>query len=663
MLKPQQLLNFIAEWTLIASLALVPLFFLPFTQDFYDTNKWLLLVFAAVVLLVTIGLRAATSGDLTVTLSPLVIGLASLTAASLVSLFTASTNRWEALLAPMGTSSFVTLTLILLLGSHTLSASVKRLLLYIIEAVAAIAAGIAILQFFGLARIAGVTTIAGLTFLGDPLWTPVGSSVALVVVLAMTLPLVVEQILMEAKKKTPLTFMLGFVAALVATALGVTLWKIIPLIPTTFLPLSDAWALTLEVLKNPHSALVGAGAENFIAAFTTGRTATLNANAFLGLRFNLNATFLFHMITSFGFIGLAAAMLFLKSLLPRLQPLTASAISLTIAVAALLLLPPNLTILTATIAVWLITHPTQDYQKNIRFPAHLKAVQYGVLAVFVIAAAITLYGVGRAYAAELTFFRSLQAASLNKGTETYNLQIQAIGYNPAIARYHLTYSQTNLAIASAITQGGTANQPKTLTDQDRQTVTTLIQQSIREAKIATQLAPANVFMWENLARIYQSLIGVAQGSDTWTVAALQQAIALDPSNPILRLDVGGIYVAQKNYDTALQQFLVAAGLKPDYANAYYNIANVSRLMGNTDRAIAALQTTLTLVKPDTSDYAKAQNELNDLQKQKAALPAIAPAKGQETLTKPPTSTAPIVVPPLNLPDSSGPSISPTAPTK
>ncbi|MEK7119019.1 MAG: hypothetical protein AAB889_00690, partial [Patescibacteria group bacterium] len=75
---------------------------------------------------------------------------------------------------------------------------------------------------------------------------------------------------------------------------------------------------------------------------------------------------------------------------------------------------------------------------------------------------------------------------------------------------------------------------------------------------------------------------------------------------------------------------------------------VSRLMGNTDRAIAALQTTLTLVKPDTSDYAKAQNELNDLQKQKAPLPAAGKAKGEETLTKPPTSTAPIVVPPLTI---------------
>ena len=644
MVKSQQLLSSIAQWSLIASLALVPLFFLPFTQDFYDTNKWLLLVAAAVVLLVVTGLGAALTGNLTVTLSPLVIGLASLTAASLVSLFTASTNRWEALLAPMGAGTFAALTLITLLGSHTLSGSGKRLLLFIIEAVAALAAGIAILQFFGI----GKSISPNVPFLADPLWTPIGSSVALVVLLVMVLPFVVEQILIEAKKKTPLTITLGLVAVFIATGLGVTLWKIIPLVPTTFLPLSDAWAMTLEVLKSPRQAITGVGAENFIAAFTTGRTATLNTNAFLGLRFNLNATFLFHMITTFGFIGLGAAMLFLKSLLPRLQPLTASSISLTVAVAALLLLPPNLTLLAAIVAIWLITHPTQDDQKTFRLPAHVKTVQYGVLAVFVIAAAVTLYGVGRAYAAELTFFRSLAAASQNKGTDTYNLQIQTIGYNPFIARYHLTYSQTNLAIASAITSGGTPNQPKTLTDQDRQTVTTLIQQSIREAKIATQLAPANVFMWENLARIYQSLIGVAQGSDTWTVAALQQAIALDPTNPILRLDLGGIYVAGQNYDTALQQFLVAANLKQDYANAYYNIANVSRLMGNTDRAIAALQTTLTLVKPDTSDYAKAQNELNDLQKQKAPLPAAGKAKGEETLTKPPTSTAPIVVPPLTI---------------
>ena len=173
---------------------------------------------------------------------------------------------------------------------------------------------------------------------------------------------------------------------------------------------------------------------------------------------------------------------------------------------------------------------------------------------------------------------------------------------------------------------------------------------IREAKNAVALAPNNVFAWENLAGVYQTLMGVAQGADAWAVASLQQAIVLDPTNPTLRVSLGGLSVAQQNYEAAIQQFLLAVNLKPNYANGYYNLANAYRMMGANDRAVAALKTTLSLLTPDTTDYVKAKNELDQLEK--AAAPK--PVSGTpENLTQPP-STQPIIVPPLALPESSGP---------
>ena len=73
-----------------------------------------------------------------------------------------------------------------------------------------------------------------------------------------------------------------------------------------------------------------------------------------------------------------------------------------------------------------------------------------------------------------------------------------------------------------------------------------------------------------------------------------------------------------------------------------------------DRAIAALQATLSLLTPDTTDYVKAQNELNDLTRTQAPKPE---AGTPESLTQPP-STQPIIVPPLALPESSGPNTLP-----
>ena len=75
-----------------------------------------------------------------------------------------------------------------------------------------------------------------------------------------------------------------------------------------------------------------------------------------------------------------------------------------------------------------------------------------------------------------------------------------------------------------------------------------------------------------------------------------------------------------------------------------------RVLDSFDLGIAALEKALTLVSPDTSDYAKATNELNDLKN--APAPKEEP-KQPETLTQPPTGE-PIVVPPLTLPESSGP---------
>ena len=72
--------------------------------------------------------------------------------------------------------------------------------------------------------------------------------------------------------------------------------------------------------------------------------------------------------------------------------------------------------------------------------------------------------------------------------------------------------------------------------------------------------------------IYRNIINVASGADGWTVAAYRQAITRDPNNPILRLNLGGIYYSAKNYNEASRSFADAISLKPDWANAYYNLS-------------------------------------------------------------------------------------------
>ncbi len=267
----------------------------------------------------------------------------------------------------------------------------------------------------------------------------------------------------------------------------------------------------------------------------------------------------------------------------------------------------------------------------------------------------------KAYAAENTFKRSLDAAAANDGLTTYNLQREAILGNPYLPRYRRSYAATNLALANAI--AGNEN----ITDDDRNNVAQLIQQAIREAKIAASIDPGNATNWENLAAIYRALINAAQDADQWTVATLSQAIQTDPLNPALRVELGGVYYSLGAYDQAIRLFQQAAELKPDYANAYYNLSHAYQEKQDVVAAYDYMRQTLSLTDPQSADYTQARQELEALsqqlpqQNQAQTAETVAPAQTQlQTAPPAPTPNAEV-----NLPANAGPedvtTTNPTAP--
>ena len=179
----------------------------------------------------------------------------------------------------------------------------------------------------------------------------------------------------------------------------------------------------------------------------------------------------------------------------------------------------------------------------------------------------------------------------------------------------------------------------------------MIQQAIREAKNAVALNPSKVSNLENLVGVYRNLLNFVQGADSWTIASYNQAIALDPVNPNLRIALGGIYFNQKNWDDAIRLFQQAVNLKPDLANAHYNLAAGYREKGDYAKAVTSMQTVLSLLDKSSADYTKASQELVALN----ATPAT-PAASQ--LTQPEPLPTPKVNPPLKLDQSLSPEASP-----
>jgi len=209
-----------------------------------------------------------------------------------------------------------------------------------------------------------------------------------------------------------------------------------------------------------------------------------------------------------------------------------------------------------------------------------------VFVVFLVGAAPVLYGTYNTVMADYYHRQALLQAN-KSGNATYTNLQKAESLNPYIDLYRIDMAQTNFALANAIaTQKGPteANPQGTLTDQDRRTIQTLLSQAINEGRVAVALSPLSARNWEVLASIYRNITGVAQNALTFSLDAYGRAIQRDPLNPALRISVGGIYYQAKNYDLAIRFFTDAANLKPDNANAYFNLAIALRDKGDLTNA-------------------------------------------------------------------------------
>jgi len=212
---------------------------------------------------------------------------------------------------------------------------------------------------------------------------------------------------------------------------------------------------------------------------------------------------------------------------------------------------------------------------------------------------------------DLTFQKSLVAASQNNGSLTYQLQAQAIQTFPYRDGFYRVFSQTNLALANTLASQQPAGAKPDQTVQ--QNITTLIQQSINAARQAATVAPQTNLNWQNLSSVYRGLIGFGQNAESFAVVTAQQSINLDPSNPQEYIILGGIYYQLQQWDNAMNQFMTAVNLKPDYANSYYNLGHVLEQKGDSQNALVQYKTVRTLVANDKTSLKQIDKEIAALQ--------------------------------------------------
>jgi tetratricopeptide (TPR) repeat protein len=238
---------------------------------------------------------------------------------------------------------------------------------------------------------------------------------------------------------------------------------------------------------------------------------------------------------------------------------------------------------------------------------------YLVIIPLLIVVIVSGYFLARSYLGEMHIRLALNAAAAGRGNDAYINIAKAISYNPRKDNYHTLLARTNIALANNL------EEKKNLSDKDKQTIQSLILQAVNASKTASEtLNPLNVENWETRAFVYGTLRAATKDAFDLEIKSYNTAIRLDPTNPVLRVSAGGAYFAKEDYLSAGNLFAQAVNLKPDYANAHYNLGFALANLKSYDRAVQELQLAQKLISKDSQDFKRLDEEIAKLQKQAQA---------------------------------------------
>jgi len=393
----------------------------------------------------------------------------------------------------------------------------------------------------------------------------------------------------------------------------------------------SSWKIAISTFRdNP---IWGSGPGTFLFDFTNYKPIEFNQGKNWNLRFDSAFNEYLQILATLGGVGLIALLsltaLFISSAYPFKSPLAISGIvffillvlhpsSLVLWVLGILILASfsKLNLSFDRTSSWnSLTNITHSLVTSSEETLRIEALPSIILTVVIGLILFSFFFGGKFALADFHHRTALNAISQNNGLLAYNELVASEKLNPIADLYRIDLAQTNFALANAIAQAKApteASPTGTLTDQDKQNIQVLLQQSINEGKSATTLNPRSAQNWEVLALLYRQIAGVAQNALVFSLDSYGKAIFQDPLNPNLRLSVGGVYYATANYDLAIRFFTDAINLKPDFANGYYNLSVALKDKGDLANAQAVAEKVLTLVEKDSADYKIAQDYLNSI---------------------------------------------------
>lgn len=507
-----------------------------------------------------------------------------------------------------------------------------------------------------------------------PSFTPLGSLLMQAIYLFAMLPLAIYFgfPLLRGKSNTK-TFVFSLTSVILILGFALTLFQLVTSQKPLLLPFPTGFQIAFATISQDSQRLAqsfffGSGIGTFLNDFTRFKPVSFNAYQDLWFyTFSNSSSFVLELLATTGILGLLSYLFIVGRTVinpakNRSNPLYLSLILLIVASFIFAFSFPIIALLFIMLALFSSIATFKDPQSAFELEVSLVTLKKGIfsedahpiehkspvmpillLLVFLVITTILTYFSATYVLSDVIFQDSLVAASNNNGQLTYQKQIQAINLFPYRSDYYRVFSQTNIALANSLLSLSTAK-GSSPSSQIQQTILNLIQQSITVSKAATTLAPQSTVNWQNLSSVYRSLIGVGQNADSFTVAAAQQAIILDPSNPQEYTTLGGIYYQLQQWDNAIREFQLAVGVKQDYPNAYYNLGHAYEQKGDLQNALANYQIVQSLVANNANNRKTITSEITALEARIASQGKTPTTNNDKTRTvTPPVNQEPLSV--------------------
>jgi len=628
---------------------LIPLFFLPFTTDFFTFNKYFLIAFIGSIALVSWCVRNLTRGKLHFTTSPALIPLVILVLANIVSSVWLSSTQHQSLFGQTSLFFFLAIIFITVTSSQknrfTVNSGIYGLIIS-----ASLLSLFALLHYFGI-----IGKFVSLEIAASRFFNPTGG---LLPAITFTLPVLIATVFFTTgiKKWTLKSVLFASVLLMiVGTVINISL-----LLPQdgqaviAILPIRAGWSIAIDTMKTWQTALFGTGPETYLSAFTRLRPAYLNLdNNLWSIRFTESSNFIFTLITTTGIIG---ALAFISSFLRPLIVFVKNRktieeknsyrfllIALIATLVSIIAVPTGIVTLVLGIVLLICLTIQQKLEnqssvKDITFslsanssatPAYhdLPETSTSVttsflpwLLTFISVALLSSYWffAGKMYFASVSYQQasSLVQANPYDSYQKYLKSAQLDSYNPY---YPQKLSQIYLSIAKAYL---TKENP---TDDEKKTATDFAQRAIDAGKVSAKLDPFNVTAWENLFVIYRSLIPYAQGSADLAISHALQAASVDSTNPAIYLQIGTLFYNLGDADQAIKFIDRANELKTNWDLPYFNLSSIYKAKKDYTKALQYAQAGLQYTDPKGENIITIQEEIKALEK-------LAPKTATESAT-------------------------------